>query len=119
MSAQNIEVYQGEDLLVSVTVTDANGNAQDLTGYDIRYEANTPTPIVKDRDHGEIIVTAPATGVFTFTIAAADTSGLKISGRRAFSHECRVESPDGEVSVVFTGKLVITEGLIEEMDPAM
>jgi hypothetical protein len=118
MSAtQHISMVQGETYAASVTVKDVNGAVIDLTGYDIRYEADTTTPIVKDLDDGNITVSAPATGVFTFTIDPEDTEDLTIEGSRGFAHECRVESPTGEITVLFTGRLLVAAGVIDEMDP--
>jgi hypothetical protein len=117
-TTQHISVVQGETYAASVTVKDVNGAVIDLTGYDIRYEADTTTPIIKDLDDGDIVVAAPATGVFTFNIEPEDTEDLDIDGTRGFAHECRVESPTGEVTVLFAGRLVISQGVIAEMDPA-
>jgi hypothetical protein len=117
MTAQNISMVQGESYMAQVTVVDADGDAVDLTGYDIRYEAETTTPIVKDLDDADIVCSAPATGVFTFTIDPEDTEDLTIEGSRGFAHECRVESPTGEITVLFTGRLLVAAGVIDEMDP--
>lgn len=115
---KNIEMHQGETALIEVTVTDVEGSVVDLTGYDIRYEALTTPKIVKDIDDGMIACADPQTGVFTFTITAEDTASLDISGVRSFAHECRVQGPTG-VQVIFTGRLLIAEALIKQMDPTL
>jgi hypothetical protein len=116
MSAQNIEMTQGETYTATCTVTTAAGVAQPLAGYTVRYEAETPVRIVKDLDDAKVVLSATP-GVFTFTILPADTEDLDIEGKRAYPHECRVMSPTDEVTVVFTGMLVLTEAVIAEMDP--
>ena len=113
-SKRNIEMFQGEDRTITVTVYDSNGSLQNLTDYDIRYEAETATPIVKDYDDGDI--TLGGTGVFSFTIANADTASLSISETIRYDHECRIESAAGAIAVVFRGKLILTEWVIDEMD---
>ncbi len=115
MKIQNLTMIQGETVSVTVVLTDGNGALLDLAGYDVRYEAETATPIVKDLDDGSITLSENI-GEFTFTIEPEDTELLTISGTQRFDHECRVESPDGEITVVFRGKLIITEWVIDNMD---
>lgn len=114
-SKRNIEMYQGEDRTITVTVYNSTGALQDLTGYDIRYEAATATPIVKDIDAGTITL-GGSTGVFSFTITREDTSALTVSGTQRYDHECRIESASGAEAVVFRGKLILTEWVIDDMD---
>ena len=116
-SIRDIEMYQGETKPVTVTVYDGEGGNQPLSGYDVRYEAETATRIVKDVDDADLTLSA-STGVFTFNILPADTSGLTISGTQRFDHEARIQAPDGSIYVVFAGQLIIKEWVIDNMDHA-
>lgn len=93
-----------------------DGDPFDLTGYDIRYEAQTSTPIVKDVDTGGILCSDPTSGEFTIEFEPGDTSALTITGTRLYPHECRIEDSGGNQYVIFRGNLIIREALFTAMD---
>lgn len=112
-----ITVYAGETKNITIAVTDANGTPVPLTGYDVRWTAKTPSPIVKDVDDGTITIgTGENSHKASFTLLPSDTSGLDIPGVRGYPWEMRIEAPDGTVSVVAGGELVVRHGIITSMD---
>ncbi len=113
----DFEIHQGASALWTITLTDAEGEAFDLTDYDIRYEADTVPPLIKDIDTGGIICDNPTTGVFVIEFEPEDTASLPIAGIRAYRHECRIERDDMQY-VVFFGTLTIREALFTELDDA-
>ena len=67
-----IEIYEMDGLSISVTVTESDGSAFDLTGYDLevacQLNSNTPVP-------GTINVTSLAGGTLTVSFAAGSFLG--------------------------------------------
>ena len=117
MTVQNISLTQGATYVAAVSV-ESGGVGVPLDGYDVRYEAHLPTTLVRDSDNEGEITFLEDDGEVTFTINPADTASLTIDGSVEYVHECRVRSPTGEVSVVFTGRIIIEEALFTDMDPA-
>lgn len=101
-----------ESKTVTVTVTDANGDAVDLTGYAIKFRVETPTPITKSLAEGTITCSTPASGVFTVPILPADTAAASISGVRAFMWEAVIVSAGSVATIVGFGAFEISEELI-------
>lgn len=80
----DINVYQGVDTTVQVSVTGSNGAAFNLTGY-------TATMVVKDRvlpTSGQPrtslsysgTISSPTTGVITFSVPGSDLKALQLVG---------------------------------------
>jgi hypothetical protein len=108
-----LTLEQGTTGHLTVTLT-ADGEPLPLDGWDIRYEAHTPTRIIKDVDDGTITQHENA---FDMEFTPEDTAGLPISGSRQFTHACRVASPAGKVYPVFKGSLILDQALIADMSP--
>jgi hypothetical protein len=114
-NVQNFEIHAGDDLVIPVTVTDEAGQAVDLTGAAVGWQAarGTPqrfgtTPVVSKASGSGIAVTDPAGGVFEITLEAADTQGL----RGAFYHEAEVTDAAGKKTTVMAGTMTVEPTLI-------
>lgn len=106
-------LYAGDDKLLTVTVTDGEGEPVDLTGAQkIRWQLGKgpgKTPIVEKALGQGIEVTDGPGGIFTVTLDSADTEALKGS----YYHEAEVIDEDGNVSTVLTGTVTIEATLIK------
>lgn len=111
-STFNLSIYAGETRTLAVTVTDQDGAALDLTGADITYIANLPTPITKTVGSG-ITVTDAAGGEFEIAFTQADTVSYDKQTRA--QHECKILTSGAEVLVAFTGALTISDSLVGTM----
>jgi len=109
-----ISIYQGTDHTIAFSVYDENGDPVDLTGEDadIRFEATTPTRIVKDLDDGDITV-GPAINQGTLTLTATETRNLPAP--RHYEYELRVKTAAIGEQVQARGRLVVIEALITSM----
>lgn len=110
---QNIAMVQGDNKVLSITVTDAAGAAVDLTDATIRWHMSKsvnkrPAALEKATGSG-ITITDAANGVFTVTLDSADTESL----RGLFYHEVEVIDGSGNVSTVTKGKITIHPALIK------
>lgn len=116
--AQNFTMYAGDTKIITVTVTDDDDEAVDLTGATIRWQASRlvvdegfdADPLIsKDNDTGGGIESAsPSTGVFEVTLDPDDTEDL--SG--LYYHEAEVIDADGNVATVMTGRMTVVPVLI-------
>jgi len=111
-STFNLSIYAGETRTLVVTVTDQDGVAVDLTGADITYIANLPTPLTKTVGSG-VTVTDAASGEFEIALTQADTVGYDANVR--VQHECKILTSGAEVLVAFTGTLTVSDSLIGTM----
>ena len=108
----NLSLVAGETRQIAVTLTDSDGVAIDLTDAAIEYEAGFVTPLTKSLGSG-ITVTDAAAGQFTIDLEQADT--VDYDRTLSVLHECKVLTSGGEVIVVFTGRLRVTDSLIESL----
>lgn len=112
-TAQNFEIYQGDDLALEVTVKNADGTPKDLTGATIRWALHTTNkaavPKLSKAISTGIAVTDAAGGVFTVTIARADTAALKAG---VYYHEAEITDAASKRATVLTGKATILQALI-------
>lgn len=110
---QNFEMHKGDTRTVTVTVTDDDDQAVNLTGATVKWAvANTPTSatlISKQTGGSGISITNATGGVFVITLVPADTSSLSA---RTYYHEAQVTDAAGVVSTVLIGKLKLIEDLI-------
>lgn len=107
-NVKNLIIDQGTTYSLTITVSDANGNELDLTGYTLRsqlrksygsssYTAFTVTP-AQD----------PTTGQLTISLTATQTSALK-AGRYVYDVEIVSPVIDGsEVTRVLEGIITVT-----------
>ena len=106
---QNYTMFSGDSKVITVTVTDADGAAVNLTGATISYVIfdDGSATITKTVGSG-ITVTDAAAGTFTITLAASDTASLA----GAYYHECQVTDSSGNISTIFTGTVTMNEDMI-------
>lgn len=112
----DITMFAGDTKTLQVTVKDENGDAVDLTGASIRWQASRsvnkrPADLEKSVGDG-ITITDATAGRFDVTLDSADTEDL----RGDFYHEAEVIDASGNVSTVFTGTLTIEPTLIKPED---
>ena len=81
MGAYNPSVNQGIDLIFTVTNTDANGTAINLTGYTIKFAITNQvsgTNILTLTNGSGITLTSPTTGLVTFQITGTQTAAIPV-----------------------------------------
>lgn len=113
-TAQNFEIYKGDDLTLQVTVKNADGTAKDLTGATIKWQLSTgvnATPALISKQNGSgITITDAVNGIFEVAIAQADTSSL--AAKDTYYHEAEVVDASAKKSTVLTGTAKIKAALI-------
>jgi hypothetical protein len=104
---KNLVIDQGTTFSLSITVSDANGNVLNLTGFTYRaqlrksYGATSYTAFT-------VTATDPADGEITISLTATQTSGLK-AGRYVYDIEIVSPVVDGsEVTRVLEGIITVT-----------
>lgn len=105
---QDFTMWSGDSKVLEVTVTDADGDAVNLTGASIDYVMQDDADISKSVGDG-ISITSPATGgLFEITLDPSDTTALAGD----YHHECEVTDSSDNVSTVFVGTVTINVDLI-------
>lgn len=108
----DFSMYAGDDKLLTVTVTDEDGDAVDLTSATIKWQAaksyGKSSAIEKDTTGG-ISITDASGGVFQVTLSDTDTEDL--SGN--YVHEAEVTFADGSIATVLQGTMNIKPVVIE------
>jgi len=116
---QDFEMHSGNDRDLVVTVKNAAGVVVNITGATIKWQiskldaslavptAGSDVALVSKDTGGDIAITDAVNGVFTVTIASADTESLKGD----YYHESQVLLASKKSTVVF-GKLTIKRNLI-------
>jgi len=111
-TGQNFTMWSGDTKVIEVTITDASGNAVNLTGATISYvlqrSVGSTVTISKTTASG-ISITDASGGVFQITLDASDTARLSGS---SYYHECQITDTSGNVSTVFTGTVTMKEDAI-------
>jgi hypothetical protein len=97
MINQNFEMYAGDTLDITVTLTDAGGAPLDLTGLTLWWGM---ADVVKQVDVGETL---------TIHLVSADTEAL-IGAQR---HQLRAIDVNGRVETLLTGVVRITESVFQ------
>jgi hypothetical protein len=76
-TTQNITVDQGTSLAVTFTLKNPDNSAFDLTSYtaELQVRPTYPGSVLIDASttNGKLVISAPATGILVWNIAAADT----------------------------------------------
>jgi len=113
-TAQNFEIYKGDDLTLQVTVKNADGTAKDLTGATIKWQLSTgvnATPPLLSKAVGTgITITNAAGGVFEIAIAQSDTASMP--AKDTYYHEAEVTDGAGKKSTVLTGTAKVKAALV-------
>jgi len=106
-TVKNLVIDQGTTFSLSITVSDANANEIDLTGYTLRaqlrksYGATSYTSFTVAADD-------PTTGELTISLTDAQTSALK-AGRYVYDVEIVAPVADGStVTRVLEGIITVT-----------
>jgi hypothetical protein len=103
----SFSIYDGDSLLIDVTITDEQGAALDISGAVFRWRlVGASQSVAKSTDNGITITNAQQGGV-EIRLEPADTSGL--SG--VFQHELEMTDSQGNVSTVLRDKITIQTGL--------
>ena len=95
MSAYNPSVNQGIDLIFTVTNTDANGTAINITGYTIKFAISNQvsgTNVLTLTNGSGVTLTSPTTGVATFQITGTQTTAIPIG---TYYYGIKATSPGG------------------------
>lgn len=90
-----LRIYQSEHRTLSITVTDAEGEAFDLTGFDVDFRAVAGETVIEKSDADGITVTDAAAGELEVELLAED---LATVGR--YTAELRLSSDDTTVTVL-------------------
>ena len=102
LTGQNIEIYQGKDKIINVTITDSNGAAFNIASCTFTYVVYKPTSgvifITKTSASG-ISVIDETNGIIEITLLQADTQSLL----GTYNHECEITTASSEEDVIFTG----------------
>ena len=110
-TAQNFDMFSGDDKVLVVTVKDLAGVAVNLTGASITWklaDSLTGTVRATKTTAAGIAITDAADGVFEVTVADADTATLSGS----YYHEAEVTDSSGRDSTVVFGNITIRPTLI-------
>lgn len=109
MTEHHITFYAAEAGDYRVTVTDADGNAQNLTGLTAKYRvlnSDGTTLLDKSTSTSGVTITDAAGGVLEIAFEAADTTQTP----GAYDHELRLEGT-GYAETVMTGQLRILDSV--------
>lgn len=103
MAAENRDftIYQGTSLEITGTVVDAQSAAVDISSFNIIWTLwdEFGVRIHLDVPQGGVVLTTPASGIFTVTIPLEETKELYGD----YEHEARAVDPQGNEDVVFVG----------------
>lgn len=119
MSGESLEIYRGDDRSITLTITEPNASATDLTGVDLWFSVwsadNTSRIIDKDTVAG-ITIESPATaGIATVAIANADTASLDDADLDTpLIWEAQMKK-DGAINTVARGYLTIITDIITDI----
>jgi hypothetical protein len=83
------------------------GPPVNITGFTIKWQAQTPTPITKTTGAGSITLTNPTIGIFTVQIDAADTLNVAPG---SYTHEAVTTDTDGNPVTIVNADPVISAG---------
>lgn len=112
---QDFTMWQGEDVVVTVPITNAAGTPVSLTGatavvwkaFAITSASASSAAVSKSLGSGVALANSADTDdAVVITLADTDTEALA-TGR--YYHECRVTDSAGREQVVFVGNLVLKQ----------
>lgn len=107
---QDFDIWQGEDAVITVPVTDSAGDPKVLTGSTVTWKAwfskvDTAAAISKSTaDDIALVNSAGTDDAIQIALPKAATSGLT-PGK--YYHECRVVGSDSKEQVVFEGEMTL------------
>lgn len=104
ITGQNVELHQGDDRVIIITVYDEDNNILSLTGYDavfVVYEQTMENLVItKSTMVGGISISNPTSGEIEITLSSEDTEGLTA---KTYGLQCEVQDSFGNCSTVTTG----------------
>jgi hypothetical protein len=110
MLSEDLEIYQGDDYVVTVTVKNADGSAANLAGYTAKAEVRR-TPA----DNGPVMAAFTAVvqtpNLVVLTLSNAQT--LLLSG--VFFWDVQIKSPAGGVTTLAKGRVLATPEITREV----
>ena len=104
---KNLVIDQGTTFSLTVTVSDANVNPLNLTGYTVRAQMRKSYGATSYTAFAVIVGSPPTAGEVIISLTAAQTTGLK-AGRYVYDIEIVSPAPDSVVSRVLEGIVTIT-----------
>lgn len=113
---QDVELFAGDYKLLNVTVTDAAGDAVDLTDFTIRWQlaaAANKTPILSKEIGSGITVVNASEGRFDVQLDSDDTEALAGSAVKTYYHEAEVIDAADRPATVMWGAVTINPTLIK------
>jgi aminopeptidase-like protein len=105
----NLTIDQGSTFSVDIDVTDADGDALNLTDFTVQgqmrktYTSSTATTFVSE-------ITNATGGVVTISLTAATTNALK-AGR--YVYDVEITSPASVVTRIVEGQVEVTPGVTQ------
>jgi len=105
----NLTIDQGSTFSVDIDVTDADGDALNLTNYTVKgqmrktYTSSTATTFESE-------ITNATGGVVTISLTATATNGLK-AGR--YVYDVEITSPTSVVTRIVEGQVEVTPGVTQ------
>ena len=105
----NLTIDQGSTFSVDIDVTDADGDALNLTNYTVKgqmrktYTSSTATTFVSE-------ITNATGGVVTISLTATATNALK-AGR--YVYDVEITSPTSVVTRIVEGQVEVTPGVTQ------
>jgi hypothetical protein len=106
----NLDLYEGDDYTATVLVTDASGNAVDLTGYTISAQVRVGPADANPTVAVEITCTFTAPNQIMLTIPHSTTKTL--SGR--YMWDLQVKSSTGIITTILAGGVTVTAEITRE-----
>ncbi len=102
-SLANISFYKGEDVVLTVSMTPTTAISGWTLQFTMRTQYGDPTALVTKTNGSGIAITDSVNGVFTVSLASADTAGLDL---RAYVYDIqRIDS--GARTVLTIGNLTL------------
>jgi len=105
----NLTIDQGSTFSVDIDVTDADGDALNLTNYTVKgqmrktYTSSTATTFESE-------ITNATGGIVTISLTATTTNGLK-AGR--YVYDVEITSPTSVVTRIVEGQVEVTPGVTQ------
>lgn len=109
MSQVNYTVKQGDTFTRTVTITDANDVAVNITGATLRLHIRAKGSTTDAITAPTLSLTTPASGIATMTISATDTATL--SAATTYLYEVEMVDSGGAITTPLDGLLYVQADL--------
>jgi len=110
---ENLSLYAGDSLDLTMSVTNLDGTVKDLTSADVSwgiFNENTGELLVQKSTVSGIIITSVPSGVCVISVLPEDTEDIRPA--TWYRHEGEVIDAQGNVSTVLVGNFTIMESII-------